>query len=263
MASYAPAMRIGAHVRDDDPLALAEQLDVDVVQFFLSDPQSWTAPRPHPQADAIRYSEVEVFIHSPYVINVASRNNRIRIPSRKAVLAQADAAAELGAKGLVVHGGHVTKSDDPADGIANWRKLFERQAADGGFPLPVLIENTAGGENAMARTFDMLARLWDVVGEFGPGFVLDTCHAYAAGEELGDVVRRVLAITGRIDLVHLNNSRDEFGSARDRHANLSSGTIPPDVLLAVAATARAPIVLETPGEGQADDVALLREALPR
>ncbi|MGH3622570.1 MAG: deoxyribonuclease IV [Sciscionella sp.] len=256
-------MRIGAHVRDDDPLALAEQLNVDVVQFFLSDPQSWTAPRPHPQADAVRYSEVEVFIHSPYVINVASQNNRIRIPSRKAVLAQADAAAELGAKGLVVHGGHLTKGDDPADGIANWRKLFQRQAADGGFGVPVLIENTAGGENAMARKFDMLARLWDMIGEFGPGFVLDTCHAHAAGEDLADAVDRVLAITERIDLLHLNNSRDTFGSARDRHANLAAGTIPADALVAVADAAQAPVVLETPPEGQAEDVALLRAALAR
>lgn len=256
-------MRIGAHVRDDDPLALAAELGVDMVQFFLSDPQAWSAPKPHAHAEAIRLSDVDVFIHSPYVINVASPNNRIRIPSRKAVLSQAKAAAEIGASGLVVHGGHVTSNDDPADGLANWRKLFQRQADDDGFPLPVLIENTAGGENAMARRFDMLARLWDAIGEFDPGFVLDTCHAHAAGEDLADAVDRVLAITGRIDLVHLNNSRDEFGSARDRHANLAAGTIPAEVLLAVAEAAAAPIVLETPVEGQAEDVALLREALAR
>ena len=43
--------------------------------------------------------------------------------------------------------------------------------------MPILIENTAGGDNAMARRFDALARLWDAVGEFGVGFCLDTCHA--------------------------------------------------------------------------------------
>ena len=91
--------------------------------------------------------------------------------------------------------------------------------------MPVLIENTAGGDHAMARRFDALARLWDAVGEFDVGFCLDTCHAFAAGEELVDVVDRIKAITGRIDLVHLNDSRDEFGSARDRHANIGDGTI--------------------------------------
>ena len=142
-------------------------------------------------------------MHSPYIINVASTNNRIRIPSAASCVQQhATAAAEVGAKGLIVHGGHVAKGDDPAAGFENWRKPFERQAESGGFPLPILIENTAGGDNAMARRFDALARLWDAVGEFGAGFCLDTCHAFAGGEDLVGIVDRVKAITGRIDLVH-------------------------------------------------------------
>ncbi|WP_019856363.1 deoxyribonuclease IV [Actinopolyspora mortivallis] len=251
-------MQIGAHVRDDDPLAAAAELDAEVVQFFLSDPQGWKAPQPHPRAAELKDSEVRVFVHSPYVINVASLNNRIRIPSRKAVLQQVAAAAEVGAEGVVVHGGHVTKNDDPAEGVANWRKLFERQQQEGGFEVPVLIENTAGGANAMARGFDDLARLWDAVGEFGAGFCLDTCHAHSAGEDLVGIVERVRSITGRLDLVHLNNSRDGFGSRRDRHANIGSGSIDPEVLREVCATANAPVVLETPPEGQAEDIAYLR-----
>ncbi|KAA2256898.1 deoxyribonuclease IV [Solihabitans fulvus] len=256
-------MRIGAHVRDDDPLGAAEERGAEVVQFFLSDPQGWKAPKPHPQTEGLLASDLTVFVHSPYVINVASLNNRIRIPSRKSVLQQAEAAATVGAKGLIVHGGHVTKGEDPAEGVANWRKLFERQAEAGGFATPILIENTAGGDNAMARGFDMLARLWDAVGEFGAGFCLDTCHAFAAGEDLVGIVERVKAITGRIDLVHLNDSRDEFGSARDRHANIGAGTIDPEQLIAVCATAGAPVVVETPAEGQAADIALLREGIGR
>ncbi len=233
------------------------------MQFFLSDPQGWKAPVRHANADAIIASDVDVFIHSPYVLNVASLNNRIRIPSRKSVLQQAKGAAGIGAKGLIVHGGHVRQGEDAAEGFANWRKLFERQAADGGFPVPILIENTAGGDNAMARHLDALARLWDEVGEFDPGFCLDTCHAFAAGWELDGVVDRVKAITGRIDLVHLNNSRDEFGSTRDRHANVvgGDGTIDPEVLVQVAAEAGAPVIVETPDEGQAADIAYVREAV--
>jgi deoxyribonuclease-4 len=147
--------------------------------------------------------------------------------------------------------------------VDNWRKFVERQHGEGGFAVPVFIENTAGGDNAMARRFDALARLWDAVGEFGVGFCLDTCHAFAAGEDLVDVVDRAKAITGRIDLVHLNDSRDEFDSARDRHANIGSGTIDPDVLAAVCASAAAPVVVETPGEGQAADITFLRERLGR
>ncbi|MEV0676912.1 deoxyribonuclease IV [Actinosynnema sp. NPDC050436] len=256
-------MRIGAHVRDDDPVGAAAARDAEVVQFFLADPQGWKAPKPHPQTDALLASDLDVFVHAPYLANVASLNNRIRIPSRKMVLQHAEGAAKVGAKGLIVHGGHVAKGEDPADGIANWRKMFERQAADGGFAVPILIENTAGGDNAMARTFDMLARLWDAVGEFGAGFCLDTCHAFASGEDLVGIVDRVKAITGRIDLVHLNSSRDEFGSARDRHANIASGTIDPEQLVAVVAAADAPALVETPDEGQAEDIAFLREHLAR
>ena len=70
------------------------------------------------------------------------------------------------------------------------------------------MRSTAGGDAAMARKLDMVARLWDAIGEFNPGFCLDTCHAYAGGEDLVGIVERILAITGRIDLVHANNSRD-------------------------------------------------------
>lgn len=254
-------MRIGAHVRDDDPLAAAAELGAEVVQFFLNDPQSWKKPQPHPKAEELRAAGTQLFIHSPYVLNVASTNNRIRIPSRKTVQQHADGAAAIGASGLVVHAGHVTKDDDPAEGFTNWRKMFQRQQDDGGYPVPILIENTAGGDNAMARRFENLAKLWEAVADYSPGFVLDTCHAFAAGEELDDVVDRVMAITGRIDLVHLNNSRDEFGSSRDRHANLPSGTIAQELLVHVAREAKAPVVLETPGEGQPEDLAVLRDAL--
>lgn len=256
-------MRIGAHVRDDDPITAAEELGAEVVQFFLGDPQGWKKPvLPEGLADAVKASDVEVFVHAPYRINVATTNNRVRIPSRKLLEQHLQAAAELGAKGLIVHGGHVGDGDDPQTGFDNWRKVFERLEC----PIPVLIENTAGGGNAMARRFDRIAQLWETLDgvadlEKNVGFCLDTCHAHAAGEELLDAVARIKAITGRIDLVHCNDSRDAFGSGADRHANLKHGKIDPELILAVCRDAGAPIVLETPGDGQAEDLAFLRESL--
>jgi len=256
------SMLIGAHVREDaDPLGAAAACGAEVVQLFLGDPQSWKPPAAHPQAARLRASPVAVVVHAPYPVNLASTNNRVRVPSRTTVLRHAAGAAEVGAFGLVVHGGHVTKGEDPAVGVANWRRFLQRQGDEGGFAVPVLIENTAGGDAAMARRFDALARLWDAVGDLGVGFCLDTCHAFAAGEGLVDVVARARAITGRIDLVHLNDSRDPFGSGRDRHANLGTGTIDPELLVAVCAAADAPVVVETPAPGQAADIALLRERL--
>jgi len=79
-------MRIGAHVRDDDPLRAADERGRRSVQFFLCDPQSWDKPKVHPQTAALHERNLTIFIHSPYQINVASTNNRLRIPSRAAVI---------------------------------------------------------------------------------------------------------------------------------------------------------------------------------
>ncbi|GLY87868.1 deoxyribonuclease IV [Actinoallomurus iriomotensis] len=250
-------VRIGAHVDQTDPLASAAAKKAEAVQFFLGDPQGWKAPVLPENREAIRDSDVDVYVHAPYVVNVATSNNRIRIPSRKILAQQLDGAAKIGAKGLIVHGGHVLKKDDPQVGFDNWRKVFERMEC----PIPVLIENTAGGDNAMARMLERIARLWDALDGFDVGFCLDTCHAHAAGEDLADIVDRVRAITGRIDLVHCNDSRDAFGSGADRHANLGDGKIDPDLILKVVREAGAPVIVETPGDGQAADIAWLRDNL--
>jgi deoxyribonuclease IV len=191
---------------------------------------------------------------------VASPNNRIRIPSRKILDQQLKAAASIGAKGLIVHGGYVTTGTDPQEGYDSWRKAIERIER----PLPMLIENTAGGDLAMARGLDGIARLWDAIGDASGdtsdvGFCLDTCHAFTSGEDLAGIVERIKAITGRIDLVHCNNSRDEFGSGRDRHAPLESGHIEPKLLLDVVRAASATAICETPDP--AVDVRWLRQHL--
>ncbi len=256
---------IGVHVGsvDEGPLAAAAEMDADGVQIFLTDPQSYKAPTPRPDEADLRASDVVVLVHAPYMLNVASTNNRIRVPGRKLLAQHAAAAAAVGALGLVVHGGHVLATDDPAAGVDNWRKTFAYQEKAGGFALPLFIENTAGGGNAMARELDAVARLWEAIGGFGAGFVLDTCHAWAAGWDLATAVDDVRAITGRLDVVHLNNSRDPAGSSRDRHAPLGDGEIPTELLLDVARAADCPIVLETPGDaaGHAAEIELLRTAL--
>jgi deoxyribonuclease-4 len=170
-----------------------------------------------------------------------------------------DAAAAIGAKGLIVHGGHVDKAGDDAEllakGFDNWRKAVE--ATD--IKIPLLIENTAGGDNAMTRHLDRIGRVWDAIssaeGFEQVGFCLDTCHAHAGGNDLSTVVDDVKALTGRIDLVHANDSRDAFDSGADRHANFGAGTIAAEDLAGVVRAAGAPVVCETPGgaaEHQAD-----------
>ena len=82
-------------------------------------------------ADALRAAPVDIYIHSPYRLNVATTNNRIRIPSRKLLQQHAQAAADIGAKGLIVHGGHVDRGADLDAGFVNWRKTFSYAAESG------------------------------------------------------------------------------------------------------------------------------------
>jgi deoxyribonuclease-4 len=247
---------IGSHVRPQDPLDAAEAEGADLVQIFLGNPQSWKKPKPRDDAAILRESSVPLYVHAPYLINVASANNRVRIPSRKILQDTCDAAAEIAATAVIVHGGHAD-DDDIQAGCERWRKAMERLETD----VPVYLENTAGGDHAMARHFDTIARLWEHIGDKGIGFCLDTCHAWAAGEALIDAVDRIKAITGRIDLTHCNDSRDAAGSGADRHANIGAGKIDPELLVAVVKAANAPVVCETADEGRKDDIAFLRERL--
>jgi deoxyribonuclease-4 len=133
--------------------------------------------------------------------------------------------------------------------------------------VPVYLENTAGGKNAVARLFDDLGRLWEgmskVKTDFELGFCFDTCHAHAAGEDLSDAVDRVRAIVGKIDLLHANDSRDPPGTGADRHANLGKGEIGADVLRAMIKAAGPPVVVETPSRGIRADIEFVRKALAR
>src|SRR5699024_9353718 len=193
---------IGAHVQAGEAIAQAQARGANATQIFLGDPKGWKGPVVDFDGGAPALKEaaaqagVTLFVHAPYVLNVASLNNRIRIPSRKLLQKHVDLATEIGAAGVVVHGGHVRAGD-----------------------------------------------------------------AYAGVVELEGMVGRVLAATGRIDLVHVNESRDAFDSGADRHATLGEGSLPQDQLAALVRQAGAPMILETPGDdaAHAREIAWLRE----
>ena len=247
---------IGAHVPSADPLAEAAARKADLVQFFLGNPQSWKAPAPRDDAPELAAADIPIYVHSNYLVNVCSDNNRIRIPSRKNLAQVVEGAEAIGAVAVIVHGGHVGDDEDLATGIERWRKAMEPIESD----VVVYIENTAGGGNAVAREIDGYGPLWEGIGDLGVGVCLDTCHAWSAGEDLETVVDRLRSATGRIDLVHCHDSRDPLDSRRDRHANLGRGEIPEELLVGVVRAADAPTVVETPGgaDEHAADIDWLR-----
>ncbi|HYZ93758.1 MAG TPA: deoxyribonuclease IV [Actinomycetota bacterium] len=257
---------VGVHVPGVDPLAEAEALGADCVQIFLSDPQSFRKPKPRPDAEALKASSIPIYVHAPYLINVCSPLPNRRYGGRKILKDTCDAAETIGAAAVIVHAGHA--EDDVNEGFGRWARTLEQLKST---KVPIYIENTAGGKNAVARRFDDLARLWEAVQKANTnvpiGFCFDTCHAHAAGEELSDAVERVLKIVGNIDLLHANDSQGEAGSGRDRHASLGKGKIGVDVLKHMIAVAGGPVVIEPHEAWNAaadvvrDDLAFVREAL--
>ncbi|MEX2394028.1 MAG: deoxyribonuclease IV [Actinomycetota bacterium] len=252
---------VGAHVAPDMPLKAAEGIGADLVQIFLSDPQSFKKPPPRRDAEELKASPIDIVVHAPYLINVCSPKSNVRYGSRN-VLKQTCAAAELlDVKAVVVHGGHA--EDDIKEGFGRWVRTLEQLETS----IHLLIENTPGGANAVAKRFDDLARLWDAIGKANTsvkvGTCFDTCHAHAAGEDLSTAVERVLAITGKIDLMHCNDAKDGAGTGRDRHTNLGKGQVGEDNLRHMIAAAKAPVICETPGgaEELIADLAFVRSAI--
>jgi deoxyribonuclease-4 len=244
-----------------DPLGAADARGADCVQVFLSNPQSWKTPRPRSDTEALRTSGLPLYVHAPYLVNVASPNNRVRVPSRRILAETCAAAGEVGAAGVVVHGGYVTSGAELEEGRANWRKALERVET----PVPLLIENTAGGERAVARHRDSIARLWEAVDGFDVRLCFDTCHAHAAGEDPAVMAEALCEFVGDVELVHLNDSKDPRGSGRDRHESLGAGQIEPEGLVEAVRVCAAPVICETPGDAEAQraDLAWLRARLER
>ena len=252
---------VGAHVDGHDPLAEASDVGADCIQMFLSNPQGWEKPPERDDAGELRESPIGIYVHAPYLINVCSPKPNVRHGSRKILTQTCEAAAAVGALAVIVHPGHAEDGLDA--GVGRWRRRSSSCESD----VPVYLENTAGGDHAVARRFDALARLWEEVEgastDVDVGFCFDTCHAHAAGEDLADAVERAIAITGGIDLLHVNDSRDPAGTGADRHANIGAGTIDLDVLRHMIRAADAPSVVETPREVEAlrADVQFVRAAL--
>jgi deoxyribonuclease IV len=271
-------MRFGAHVPTRGRLAraidYAEAIGADALQIFVSNPRSWTAPAVRHDAarEFVERREAStisrVFVHSTYLVNVASPDDGFWRRSLDLARRELEAAAEIGADGLVVHAGA---------GGAGERAAAVVRAADGvrtvagNDGLTVLLELTAGGAGTVASTIPQAVELLAAVDHDRVGLCLDTCHLFAAGYALDDPDRaegaleelRSEALDARLSLVHANDSRDPRGSRRDRHDHPGAGRIGEHGLrafLAHPALAECSVLVETPGteEEHRRDVAALR-----
>jgi deoxyribonuclease-4 len=255
-------MNIGAHISSAKAIEENKYVKGNTFQIFISSPQMWRSPKPREDADMLQDFDGPIYVHAPYLINVATANNKVRHPSRKLLKDTCKVAASFGAKAVIVHGGSVGEGGDIAKGYEYWRKAIQEVEDTG---MRILVENTAGGKNSIAREMDSIERLWEVVGDLNVGLCLDTCHSWAGGIPTKDAVKGFKKLVKKIDLVHFNDSKDDFNSSRDRHQNLGKGNIPKDELEYIIKNCKTDIIVETPGglNEQKKDVAWVKRRLKK
>ena len=235
-------MNFGLHVptrgRPAYAVEYAEAMQGDTFQIFVGNPRAWAPPPTRPElADEFRERRGRspigpVFVHSSYLVNIASPNPEFLARSIELAGSELRAAADLGADGLVVHAGAGARGERTE---ALQRAAASAQAIAGAEDgPPVLLELTAGGAGTVASTIPQAAELLDAAhGHPRLGLCLDTCHLFAAGYGLDDPegVTGLLAelrshgLANRIRLIHANDARDARGSRRDRHADPGRGRI--------------------------------------
>ena len=118
-------MNIGAHIPSKNAVEEIKLRKGDTFQIFISSPQMWKSPKPREDLEELQDYDGPIYVHAPYLINVATPNNKVRHPSRKLLKDTCKVAASFGAKGVIVHGGSVGEGGDIGVGYDNWRKAIE------------------------------------------------------------------------------------------------------------------------------------------
>lgn len=279
-------MRFGAHVSAAGGLWKAgpagKALGCEVIQIFSRPPQAWAA-KPIADEDAAQFRQSmqdngieDVYIHAPYLINLASENNRTRHGSVTMLRQELERGTQIGAKAMMFHPGSA-KAVGRKEGIAMVVKGIDRILDGYEGTCQLLIEISAGAGEVMGDQFEEIAAFLDGA-ERGKeiGICFDTQHAFASGYDLRteDAVNATFKefdkYIGLKKLVasHCNDSKVEFGTHKDRHQHLGHGFIGTDAFKYIVQHPKLQhidLILETPFEGEdepgsrEEDIALLKQ----
>lgn len=268
-------MLLGIHVSIAghiyDAVDRAQRLGCTAMQIFSRDPRQWRKARLKPE-DAQEFrkrrqksSIARVFVHIPYLVNLASPQNILYKGSIKACIEDLKEADALGAEYLVTHMGSHRESGEEK-GLRRIIDALNRVLDKArGLSVRVLLENTAGSGSWLGYTFEHQARIIERVEQKDRvGVCFDTCHAYAAGYDLArpegyaQTMADLDAAVGlaRLKLVHLNDTRDKLGSRRDRHEHIGRGRIGLDGFKRILNDSRlhgSAFILETPKDSLTAD----------
>ena len=278
---------IGTHVLVgkglvDGAVANADRVGCETFQIFVGNPRGWALSAGKPAEDA-RFRDLmaergtRTFIHAPYLVNlgcptpatyensVASVATTSSGPPRSAPRASSCTPARTSA----------TRRQRARTAMKQVREALLPlldAVADDAAPW-LLLEPTAGqGRSLCAGVEDLAPYLAALDYHPKAGICLDTCHVFAAGAPLDEpggttaTVDRIVEIggTGRLRLIHANDSMDVRGAFKDRHQRIGEGHIGEAAfveLFAHPATDGVPFILETPDSRNADnrDIPLLKE----
>lgn len=210
-------------------------------------------------------------IHAPYIINIGNTVKESTFDNGVEILKnEIERATAFGAHYMVLHpGAHVGGGADAAiDAIIKGLDIVNEDNDE----LIIALETMAGKGTEIGRSFEEIARI--IEGVKRPemlGVCLDTCHINDAGYDLSDfdkILDEFDEVIGldKLKVIHLNDSKNERGAAKDRHENIGEGTIGYDALKAVVDNPRVdgiPIILETPYRGDEapykEEIAMLRK----
>ena len=235
-------MLIGAHVSTGGGLVRAieraEERRCEAIQIFNQSPRMWRPTRYSEDdfaafREAMDASRIEVVaIHMIYLINPAAKDREIQRKSLDSLTHALRVGDAIGAVGVVVHPGAL-KTDTRTNARKRAVKLI-KEALARSERCRIIYENPAGSPQLLGRDFDETAELIEKTGGAKRlGLCIDSCHLHASGYDIG-TPEGVAALVDEIDakvglkqlkLLHVNDSRDERGSNRDRHTALGKGKI--------------------------------------
>lgn len=260
-------IRLGVHVSItgtiDQAADRAREIGCDTFQMFSRNPRGWKFKKL--KAEEVKefkrkvdsYGLSPVVDHMPYLPNLSSPRKLIHNKSLKSLIAELERCALLGIPYVVTHlGSHLGKGADI--GLEQIVTAVNKALSLNKSTVMLLLENTAGTKNSMGSSFEEIQRIINrLENKSRIGVCFDTAHAFAAGYDLrtadgvNEAMREFDSTLGLelLKVVHLNDSKGELGSGRDRHEHVGLGYIGEKGFRAIFrhdALRNLPFIMETP-----------------
>ncbi len=275
-------MQIGLHVSISGSIDMAVNNAVErectAFQIFTRNPRSWFAKdlelnEAKKFKEKLKESKIDrmaICAHMPYLPNLSSPEDDGYQKSIKSMTKEIERCDKLGIPYLVTHlGSH--KGSGEENGIKRLTDALNK-VAETKADVIILLENTAGQKNSVGSDFKQLAEIFSKCKPAKKfGICLDTCHAFVAGYDLRtkDAAKKTMKefddTVGieNLKILHLNDSKGELNSNRDRHDHIGLGEIGKDGLgevIKIMNKNKIPIVLETPIDERRDDFGNIKQA---